>query len=292
MARRRARRATVATSDGVSLFYEAKGQGEPLYVLHGGPGMSHRYFLGYLDGLEAVRKVYYWDLRGHGQSGRAPSESYTIARLAQDVEDVRRALGHGPIDLMGHSMGGFVACQWAVRYPQSVRSLIVVASSPRQHLRRYLGMFRVLGLSRGRAVAAGFGRLLWTLLRRAPEEERLAALDRFYDPICVGDFRYVDEIHQASAAAATPSFDGWWPFWRSQRGHDVVRDLTRLRLPILAIVGAKDAIFGPEAEAWSRIPGVRVVVIPEVGHNPFIEAQEEFNRIVAGFLRDREGAAK
>ncbi len=253
--------------------------------------MSHRYFLGYLDGLEAVRKVHYWDLRGHGQSDRAPSESYTIARLAQDVEDVRRELGHGPIDLMGHSLGGFVGCQWAVRYPQSVRSLIVVASSPRQHLRAYLRMFRVLGLSRGRSVAAGFGRMLWSFLRRAPEEERLAAMDRFYDPIYVGDFRYLDEIHAASAAAVTPGFDGWWPLLSSQRGLDLVEDLRRLRLPILAVVGAKDAIFGPEAEVWSRIPGARVVVIPEVGHNPFIEAREEFNRIVAGFLREREGAA-
>ena len=71
----------------------------------------------------------------------------------------------------------------------------------------------------------------------------------------------------------------------------MVRDLKRLRLPILAIVGAKDAFFGPEAEVWSRIPGVRLVVMPEVGHNPFIEAREEFNRIVVGFLREREGAA-
>jgi proline iminopeptidase len=290
--RRRARRATVATGDGVSLFYEAKGRGEPLYVLHGGPGMSHRYFLGYLDGLEAVRKVHYWDLRGHGQSDKAPPKSYTLSRLAQDVEDVRRALGHGPIDVLGHSMGGFVACQWAVRYPQSVRSLIVVASSPRLYLRGYLRMFRVLGLNRGRAVAAGFGQLLWKLLRRAPEEERLAALDRFYDPIYIGDFRYVDELHSASAAAATPNFDGYWPLWMSQRRHDVVRDLTRLRLPILAVVGAKDAFFGPEAEVWSRIPGARVVVMPEVGHNPFIEAQEEFNRIVVGFLREGERATQ
>jgi proline iminopeptidase len=292
VARRRTRRATVATSDGVSLFYEARGQGEPLYVLHGGPGMSHRYFLGYLDDLEAMRKVYYWDLRGHGQSDRAPSGSYTMARLAQDIEDVRRALGHGPIDLLGHSLGGFVACQWAVCYPQSVRSLAVVASSPRQYLRGYLRMFRVLGLSRGRTVAAGFGRLLWSFLRRAPEEERLAAMDRFYDPIYVGDFRYLEEIHAASAAAVTPGFDGWWPLLWSQRRLDLVQDLKRLHLPILAIVGAKDAVFGPEAEVWSRIPGVRVVVIPEVGHNPFIEAREEFSRIVAGFLREREGAAK
>jgi proline iminopeptidase len=97
-------------ANGLMLYYLTIGRGEPLLILHGGPGASHDYFLPYLLPLARQHRLIFIDERGSGRSQKLQEASgYTIENMVEDVEAVRRALNLGKISLLGHSYGGALA---------------------------------------------------------------------------------------------------------------------------------------------------------------------------------------
>ena len=114
---------------GVMIYYEALGSGEPLVVLHGGPGASHDYFLPYLLPLARSNRLIFIDERGSGQSQKLEDPSgYTVENMVEDVEDVRVALGSGKINLLGHSYGGVLAEAYALKYQENLSHLILCST--------------------------------------------------------------------------------------------------------------------------------------------------------------------
>ena len=111
------------------IFYTSSGTGVPCLVMHGGLGLDHTYLRG-LDMLGDVLHLVYYDHRHNGRSGRPPIESVTHAQLADDAESLRQHLGLGKVAVLGHSYGGFIALEYALRYPDSVSHLILVDTAP------------------------------------------------------------------------------------------------------------------------------------------------------------------
>ena len=100
-----------------------------LLLLHGGPGATHEYFLGADSFLPAAGvEYYYYDQLGSGYSS-APDEPslWTIERFVDEVEQVRQGLGLGPENffLLGHSWGGVLAIEYALKYQQHLKGLII-----------------------------------------------------------------------------------------------------------------------------------------------------------------------
>jgi pimeloyl-ACP methyl ester carboxylesterase len=119
--------------NGVDLAWSERGGstgGTPTFVLcHGFTGSSHDWALE-LDALAARRRVVTLDHRGHGYSTKVGTlEGYSIAQLARDLAGVLDAVGGGPVDLLGHSMGGRVVLTMALERPDLVRSLILMDTS-------------------------------------------------------------------------------------------------------------------------------------------------------------------
>src|SRR5262245_342340 len=116
-------------ANGVLIYYEALGQGQPLLILHGGPGASHDYFLPYLLPLARENRLVFIDERGSGRSEKLDdAKRYTVAAMAEDVEAVRKALKLGTINLLGHSYGGRLAQEYALKYPRSLQRLILCST--------------------------------------------------------------------------------------------------------------------------------------------------------------------
>ena len=110
------------------LWYESEGSGEPLVLIAGGPGFSHDYFHPFFTPLSSSFRVIYFDAFGRGKSDHAKNpHEYSLDRDVEDIEGLRQALGLGKINLLGHSYGGFVAQAFALRYPGSLRRLILAA---------------------------------------------------------------------------------------------------------------------------------------------------------------------
>ena len=114
---------------GVLIYFKAFGKGEPLVILHGGPGASHDYFLPYLLPLARKNRLIFIDERGSGRSQKLENTSaYTIENMVEDVEIVRQVLELGKISLMGHSCGGVIAQAFALKYQENLSHLILCST--------------------------------------------------------------------------------------------------------------------------------------------------------------------
>src|SRR4051794_4879294 len=106
-----------AEINGTQLFYTTHGQGRPMLVMHGGLGFDHTYFRPWLDPLGEQVTLIYYDQRGQGQSARIESfAGVTHETLVDDADALREHLGYDQIILLGHSYGGFLAQDYALRH--------------------------------------------------------------------------------------------------------------------------------------------------------------------------------
>jgi pimeloyl-ACP methyl ester carboxylesterase len=117
----------------VELAWAERGRSEagaaPLVLVHGFTGSSHDWALE-VDSLAERRRVVTLDHRGHGFSTKLGSlDGYSIPLLAADLTQFVEAVGDGPVDLLGHSMGGRVVLRLVLERPDLVRSLILMDTS-------------------------------------------------------------------------------------------------------------------------------------------------------------------
>jgi proline iminopeptidase len=114
---------------GGRIWVESEGEGMPLLLIAGGPGMAHDYFHPYFSALSSpTRRVIYFDAFGRGKSDRAAkATAYTFTRDVEEVEALRKALGITKMDVLGHSYGTLVAQAYALKYPQAVSRLILIS---------------------------------------------------------------------------------------------------------------------------------------------------------------------
>jgi pimeloyl-ACP methyl ester carboxylesterase len=115
-----------AAVNGVDYYYAVYGTGEPLLLLHGGLGQIEM-FGPNLTRLAQSRQVIGVDLQGHGRTPLG-SRELNLVDMGNDMAGVLKKLGYDKVDVLGYSMGGGVAFQFAVRHPEMVRRLVLVST--------------------------------------------------------------------------------------------------------------------------------------------------------------------
>src|SRR5438046_2196125 len=108
-----------------SLFVDVVGDGYPLVLMHGGPGADHWSMQAFRPCAGRYTVVFY-DHRGNGRSRGAPVSSMTWENLTADADALRQRLGFDRWAVLGHSFGGHVALEYALRYPDSLSHLILL----------------------------------------------------------------------------------------------------------------------------------------------------------------------
>jgi pimeloyl-ACP methyl ester carboxylesterase len=116
-----------APVNGLKLYYEVHGTGEPVILLHGGLGASAM-FAQILPALSAGRQVIAADLQAHGRTADT-DRPMTFSAMASDIAALLKHLGIAKADVMGYSLGGGVAAHVAFAYPQAVRKLVIVSTA-------------------------------------------------------------------------------------------------------------------------------------------------------------------
>lgn len=267
----------VTTSDGVKLFYEEKGSGRPLVLIHGW-SCSGRFFTRNTDALSEVCRVINVDLRGHGRSDK-PEWGYRISRMAKDIRDLIEELDLNDTVLLGWSMGAAVIFSYFELFSEDrVSGLVIVDQSPRQYYSPEwkLGQaacYDAEALSvlctrleyDVKGVAEGTVRGCMT---QTPSAEEL----EFF----VGEILHCPPRVQSAIMTDHTNLD-----WR-----DLV---PRITLPTLVLVGRKSRIFPWQGSAWvgERLPGARTVFFEESGHMLFYEEQDKFNEVVGDWVAGR-----
>lgn len=119
-----------APAGDVRIHYTLRGQGPPLLILNGGPGLPSTHFGPLADALSAHHRTILFDQRGTGRSTlpRLDGTTITAEAMVADVEAVREHLGIDTWIVMGHSWGGMYAMLYAARHPERVRALLLSAS--------------------------------------------------------------------------------------------------------------------------------------------------------------------
>lgn len=119
-----------ASVNGIHLYYEDSGEGEPLVLLHGGVGAGEM-FEPLLPALAAGRRAIVVHLQGHGRTTDI-DRPLRFELMADDIDALMDHLGLERADVMGYSLGGGVALQVAIRHPARVRRLVLVSTCARR----------------------------------------------------------------------------------------------------------------------------------------------------------------
>ncbi len=113
--------------DDARIFYEVVGSGDPIIVVHGGPGLDHSYLRPGLDALASSNTLIYYDQRGTGRStATLDSASINLDAFVEDIDALRQALGYEKVTVLAHSWGALIGLEYAARHPESLRALILM----------------------------------------------------------------------------------------------------------------------------------------------------------------------
>jgi pimeloyl-ACP methyl ester carboxylesterase len=116
-----------APVNGLKMYYEVHGNGEPVVLLHGAFMTITNNWTGWIDELSKTRKVIAVEMQGHGRTANIDRD-FSSENLADDVAALLDYLKIPRADLIGYSMGGAVAMQCAIRHPDKVRKVVVISS--------------------------------------------------------------------------------------------------------------------------------------------------------------------
>ena len=264
---------------GVALFERRVGSGPATVVLHGGPGAHHDYLLPGFDALATGRTLIYYDQRGGGRSAVPREVPVGWREQVADLEALREVWGLERLTLAGYSWGGLLSLLYATEHPDRVERLALVSPAPAwfaaraEFERRFSARAMAPALQEERAALRASG-----LRERDPDayQRRVFALS------VAGDFH-----DPAKAAGLTPfrvTGRTQQEVWDSLGDYDLRPALANLRLPAIVLHGDDDPIPVASARSIADALGAPFHLLPRCGHVPYVEAFEEFRRLLDGFL--------
>jgi proline iminopeptidase len=251
--------------------------------MHGGPGLDYTTMLP-LQPLADQFTLIFYDHRCNGRSNGGKLTSMTWKNLSADADALRQALGYDQWAVLGHSFGGNVALEYALRYPQSISRLVLMDTGGDQ----------------------------WWVNRNAPEllarrgynPNAIDAARRFYNgqmtpkeflPTLMkfmSAYNYnnsllslAKELVSSRKLKARPEalIHG---YTQLLKGWTVMHRLREIRVPTLVVAGRQDFLFPPEHQAIlaDRLPNAELVIIERSGHNPQNEKLAKLIEIIKHFL--------
>jgi len=259
-----------AESDGVRIFWEATGEGDPVLLIQG-LGYTSEMWHRVVPALAGEFRVVTLDNRGVGRSD-VPPGPYSVPMMATDAAAVLDAAGVESAHVYGTSMGGSIAQQLAIQSPERVRSLVLTATycGGPSFVPVDLETYEMLAKRATMAPEDGI-RLMVPFIYDAGTpaeriEEDLAIRLRTYP---------TPEGYLGQLAATMSPWDG----------SEAIREL---RIPVLVMHGESDRLVNPANSPViaSRIPGARLVVLPNASHIYTTDQPEAANEEALSFLRE------
>ena len=269
------------------LYYRTIGTGEPLIILHGGPGMDQSYLLPQMEILKKDHQLIFFDQRTCGKSSfEMDSSLVSMAQFVEDIEAVRKHFQLERINLMGHSWGGLLAMWYAKTYPEKLKSLMLLNSigastaytqqaqenmqskfTPEEQL-------HMQALMQSDAFQAQEDSVLLAVFRMS-----FAAI--FFNRDKVKELNLSLPDHRVERQAKLRFLMG------DLADYDLHEELKQVKAPTLIIHGDYDATpVDAMMDIADVMPNARLEVVKESGHFVFIEQPELFRELVEGFLDD------
>lgn len=264
-----------AQVNGIHLYYEVHGDGEPL-VLIAGLAVGSWVWFKQVPALSPEFRTIIFDNRGAGQSDK-PEARHSIRTMADDVAGLLGVLSIDRAHILGASMGGFIAQEFALAYPQMTRSLILCCTG-------YGGPNYVLPSEEVLAAMSG----LEGVGTEARARQNVAF---FFSPT----YRQhhpdeIEKIIQMYLSQPTPEH-AYMNQLIAVMAFDTEARVSAITVPTLVITGDQDICVLPQnsKNLADKLPNARLVIIEGAGQAVFMEQPEEFNRVVREFLHSVTG---
>ncbi|TMV47018.1 alpha/beta hydrolase [Paenibacillus mesophilus] len=246
--------------NGVNICYESTGEGYPLIAIMGKDSNMDWWNPSIKAALSERNRLIMLDNRGTGRSD-VPEVAYGIADMAKDVVGLMDALGIDKAHIFGQSMGGMIAQEIAIEYPERVAKLILCCTT--------CGVTRVLPT----------WRMVMRLMRKKTGFSAQSTLNMLYskeymkqNPEQIRAF--VERVRNAPPDPRTVDMHK-----RASRAFDSYERLGRITAPTLIVHGEKDWVFTPKHAKLlnGRIAGSKLVLFPDAGHGLFTQ---EYRKII------------
>ncbi|MCB2194118.1 MAG: alpha/beta hydrolase [Deltaproteobacteria bacterium] len=256
--------------NGYSLYYEVHGEGFPLVLIRGlGSNMEHWYEQ--IPVLSRHYQVIAFNNRGIGTS-TAPVLPWSIKDMAGDVAALIDGVAGGRAHVLGISMGGMIAQELALSWPDKVASLVLTAThcgGPHKVLPTQETMDLFNQVVTGTTLA-----------------EQLEGRKALFSLETLDNRPDVLQRYTQVAAAYEPPPEVMRGQWQAIQEYDTYERLPNISAPTLVLAGADDRLV-PQGNAdilAQRIPGAKLAVIPQAGHQLVIEQPQATNAAVLDFL--------
>jgi len=264
-----------------------------MLTLHGGPGCTHEYFECFEDFLpqHGIEFFYYDQLGSHYSEQPDDLNLWTVERFRDEVEQVRSGLGLDDFYLYGHSWGGMLAIEYALKYQRNLRGLIIsnmTASIPAYvaylgELRRRLPPHVIDVLEKYEARGEYTAPEYEEVLHKELYAKHICRLDPWPEPL-VRMIRHMalpvyHTMQGPNEFVVTGTFKDW----------DRWNDLTEIKVPTLLFVGEHDTMRTADIEKMGQlIPNARMALLGGGSHCSMWDAQEEYFRELLRFVDDVE----
>jgi proline iminopeptidase len=281
----RARQGMLSLDD-ARIFYEIVGTGDPIIVVHGGPGLDHSYLQPGLDALGTRHTVVYYDQRGTGRSSaELTPDAINFDAFVDDVDALRQALGYERVSVLGHSFGALIALQYAMRYPDNLRALILLnptepgtrfqeQTAERQSTRRSAEVAEEMAAirdteafqARDAATLSRFYRLAFRSTMRNPDQVEQVELD-----LSGTTARHGQDVAALLGQSMEQPVD-WWG------------QLGLVQAPTLVVHGRYDAPPIDMARELAEALPLGSLAVLDTGHFPYVEDRDGLLSAVSGFF--------
>ncbi|MFX1356119.1 MAG: alpha/beta fold hydrolase [Promethearchaeota archaeon] len=253
----------------IKINYQVKGEGEPIILIHGGSA-SVMHWLYQVPELSKHYKVIAYDIRGHGKTDK-PKQDYSIEIFSEDLSELLNELQVDKAHIIGHSLGGMIAQQFALNFPHRISSLVLAATlctiSKRFEtlLDNWILIAEELGME---AIFSQF--VLWST-----NDTIYARNTDFIEILKAQYLKDNDQVHAfVSVLKAVKKFD-------------VINQLQKIKKPTLVLAGEFDILTPPEYSEviHNKIVDSEFLVLDGAAHTlNFIEDGKPFNKVVLEFL--------
>lgn len=250
----------------VQLYEQKEGQGPSLVFIHGWAA-SHRFWKYQVPFFAQSNQVIAYDLRGHGDSEK-PTSGYSIRNHLEDLELILAKHQISEPVLIGHSLGGMIALQYALDGLRDPRGLVLVGSSPHP-------------------VATRKRSLEFSLLRFLIRISRKRA-SKFTEKALFAPDVNQELVEWVNAESERTPTSVILEILQNVKAFNVVSRLSEIQMPTLIITGEFESAVNSQLldRMVELIPNAKYEVISDAGHNCMLEKPSAFNSVVNAFLHE------
>mgnify|MGYP001306331519 FL=1 len=274
--------------NGVNHFISKMGSGEPLLVIHGGPGLFHNYLVPHFKSLAENYQIIFYDQRGCGKTDfPADTSSVNIDTYVEDLEGIRNHLKIEKLDLIGHSWGSLLAINYSKKYKNKIKRLILISPAP-GNSDYFDETFRNMQKKRSEENTKELVQTMMSSAFEKRDEETFKKAILLGDKVNLADQEKVSELYEPMVFDKTRANNLMLVNSLLEKTYfnlDITEGLNLITAPTLIIIGGLDNVpFASTQLIHENLKNSKLEVIKKSCHYPFFETPKQFNKIVKNFL--------